>query len=146
MDDALALGVLRSIAPQVVPTGGPGTSKAMSIVECLVAGVAMAASAEAVALAAAAGLDASDLVPLLLKGSGANAVLAARAGAALQADAQAVRTGLALACDLAREARHPSIFGALAVAGLRAADGETMSAAASRTAQRGGPSSVEAAA
>jgi len=96
--------------------GPAGSSKAMSIVECLLASVARAASDEAIAIAAGAGIDASVLIPLLLKGSGGNSALGVQAGREPAPDSNAVQAGLALAREAAREYRHPTTFGALAFA------------------------------
>ena len=116
MQDALALEAVHAIASDVIQLGLPGASKAMGIVECLLAGVARAASDEAIAIAAGAGIDASVLIPLLLKGSGGNRALAERAGREPASDPGAIHAGLALAREAAREYRHPTAFGALAFA------------------------------
>jgi len=116
MQDASALEAVQAIAPDVVQMGPAGSSKAMSIVECLLASVARAASDEAIAIAAGAGIDASVLIPLLLKGSGGNSALGVQAGREPAPDSNAVQAGLALAREAAREYRHPTTFGALAFA------------------------------
>lgn len=116
MEDAAALEAVRAVAREMVPTGATGTSKAMALVECLLAGIAWAVSDEAIAIAAGAGIEASVLIPLLLEGSGANRALAGRAGREAAPDHDAIRAGLAISREAAREYRHPAAFGALACA------------------------------
>ena len=126
MQDALALEAVQAIAADVLQMGPTGTSKAMGIVECLLAGIARAASDEAIAIAAGAGIGPSVLIPLLLKGSGGNRALSQRAGHEPAPDSIAVHAGLALAREAAREYRHPTTFGALAFA-LMAGEKPSMS-------------------
>lgn len=120
--------LMQRIEPRIHSTGDVGTSKAMAIVERLLAGVNATAAAEAVALGVRAGIPEEVLVPLLLKGSGGNQALRSF-------DARGVRDetfhktaalgsfqrDLALAVCLGRQHAHSVLFGALALAACRGA-------------------------
>ena len=97
------LAVLRRAAHSIHFTGAAGTSKAMATIERLLFAASSAASAEAIALATHAGLDARATRELLAKGSGANEVLASGVHCTGAAAVQAIERGQ----DLARPHQYP---------------------------------------
>jgi 3-hydroxyisobutyrate dehydrogenase-like beta-hydroxyacid dehydrogenase len=118
--------VLRGLADDVVSTGKTGSAKAVAMLTDVLVGVNSAVVREALALGHCAGLDAATLVSLLLKGSGATAVMAlapsdAPVGAAMVDTAtEALRGGLQRAVEAARRVDHSVFFASLGIASLLA--------------------------
>ena len=122
--------LMQRIAPRIHSTGDVGTSKAMAIVERLLACVNATAAAEAVALGVRAGIPEKVLVPLLLKGSGGNQSLRSFEARAVRDEKfheagtlGSFQRDLALAVRLGRQHAHSVLFGALALAACRGAAG-----------------------
>jgi 3-hydroxyisobutyrate dehydrogenase-like beta-hydroxyacid dehydrogenase len=120
--------LLTEFSATVIPTGEPGTSKVMRILERLLVGVNTVAAAEAIALAHRVGLAANTLIPLILKGSGASAVLADGYGPApsqgslLQKHSiRSMRSDLDAALSLGRRHNHTLFFAALSLNAYRGA-------------------------
>lgn len=132
--------LLTEFSATVIPTGEPGTSKVVRILESLLVGVNTVAAAEAIALAQRVGLGANTLIPLILKGSGASAVLedgygpAPPQGSLLQRrNIRSMRSDLDAALSLGRRHNHSLFFAALSLNAYRGAsalglDGEDCSA------------------
>ena len=122
--------LMQRIAPRIHSTGDIGTSKAMAIVERLLACVNATAAAEAVALGVRAGIPEKVLVALLLKGSGGNQALRSFDARGVRDETfheartlGPFRRDLALAVRLGRQHSHSVLFGALALAACRGAAG-----------------------
>ena len=121
LESTRATTAIRAIAREVCATGVIGSSKAMATIEGLLEAVTAAASAEAIALGAQAGIPARILVPLLLKGSGGNEALRMHAREDTRGTLACVRADLARAEALSRRCGHPALFGALATVACRGA-------------------------
>lgn len=121
--------VVRGFSGTIVPIAGLGNSKVIKLINNLMVGVNVAATAEAVALAEKAGLPATTLVPLILKGSGSSYALANHiARSALGDDLGEGKFGvdyilkdIKLALELARRVNHTAFFGALGMSSYRGA-------------------------
>jgi hypothetical protein len=119
--------VLQGLADDVVPTGKTGSAKAVAMLTDVLVGVNSAVVREALALGYCAGLDATTLISLLLKGSGATAVMAlamsdAPGGSATldTAEREVLRGGLQRAVAAAHCVDHSLFFGGLGIASLLA--------------------------
>lgn len=131
-------GVLDALADEVVATGATGSAKAMAVLTDLLVGVNTAVVREALSLGRSAGIDA-EILSLVLKGSGATAVLArigaldakGRDGTLGTAELAALRSGLALAVAAAHRVDHSLFFGSLGIAALFAQPVEGKAADAS---------------
>lgn len=133
--DSRLVRVLESFSDEVHRVGGAGSSKTVAVIEGHLAAVSVAASAEAVRLGAAAGIPEGRLVPLLLNGSAANAVLrSGRLGDDGGRAPKLLRAWLKRSNDLCRSVRHPSWFGAVAADSL----GRFSPSSAARPALAGG--------
>ncbi len=121
--------VVGAFAETIVPTGPVGSAKVVKIVNNLMAGVNVAATAEAVALGAKAGIPAEVLIPLILKGSGTSYALDYHfRRRLLEGDigpgtfpVDYMLKDLGLAVELGRRHDHTLFFGALAMAAYRGA-------------------------
>ena len=133
--DGRLMRVLETFSDEVHRVGGTGSSKAVAVIEGHLAAVSVAASAEAIRLGSAAGIPEGRLVPLLLNGSAANAVLrSGRLGDDGGRAPKLLRAWLKRSNDLCRSVRHPSWFGAVASASL----GRFSPSSATRPALAGG--------
>jgi 3-hydroxyisobutyrate dehydrogenase-like beta-hydroxyacid dehydrogenase len=118
--------VLHGLADDVVSAGKTGSAKAVAMLTDLLVGVNSAVVREALVLGQCAGLDPAMLIKLLLKGSGATAVMAlapsnAPAGAAIVDTAtETLRGGLQRAVEAARRIDHSAFFASLGIASLLA--------------------------
>jgi 3-hydroxyisobutyrate dehydrogenase-like beta-hydroxyacid dehydrogenase len=127
-DDVLSK-IVRGFSAKIIPIVGVGNAKTIKLINNLMVGVNVAATAEAVALAEKAGLPAEQLVPLILKGSGSSYALANHiARSALGGDLGEGKFGvdyilkdIKLAMELAKKAGHTTFFGALATSSYRGA-------------------------
>lgn len=129
--DSRLMRILEAFASEVHRVGGVGSSKSIAVIEGHLAAVSVAASGEAVMLGAAAGIPEDRMVPLLQKGSGANAVL--RFGSAVEDGWRAptvLRSWLKRSNLLGRSVRHPSWFGAVAADTLGRASASSAAPAA----------------
>jgi len=123
--------VARTLADRVVPIAGRGRAKAIAAVEGLLMGVNAAIVREAATLGAAAGIPFATLMPLILKGSGATAMMPLEAESwtaetAHSCDPESLREGVVRAFDAARRVSHPLLFGTIAMGVLahRAAESQ----------------------
>lgn len=112
-----------SVQWSVKSAGECGRSKTVTLLHRHLHAIVVAASAEAIGLGKAAGISESVLVPLLLKGSGSNAVLKGRGGAVQAQVAEGDVLGSIAALDdsrlLGRRLRHPTWFAPVASDALR---------------------------
>ncbi|MDO4607171.1 MAG: four-carbon acid sugar kinase family protein [Bowdeniella nasicola] len=91
----MAAGVLATMAAQVVHVGEqPGDGQAMKIIQSLLTGVQVQATAEAMSLAGVLGLDRGAVVDLLRHADVGSAVVAERAGRMLRAEGTVVHKAL----------------------------------------------------
>ena len=133
--DGRLMRVLETFSDEVHRVGGTGSSKAVAVIEGHLAAVSVAASAEAIRLGSAAGIPEGRLVPLLLNGSAANAVLrSGRLGDDGWRAPTLLSAWLKRSNDLCRAVRHPSWFGAVAADSL----GRFSPSSATRPALAGG--------
>jgi len=109
--------VVRALGGNVVPTGETGNAKALSLLTELLVGVNCAVVREALAMGQRAGLDTAMLTGLLQKGSGATAVMTARAEVDAGAD---LCKGLQRAAAAALRVDHSLFFGSAGIASLLA--------------------------
>jgi 3-hydroxyisobutyrate dehydrogenase len=134
--------VLRGLADDVVSTGMTGSAKAVAILTNMLVGVNSAVVREALALGHCAGLDPAMLIKLLLKGSGATAVIAlAPSDAAVNAGmldtaTEGDRSGLQHAVEAAHRVDHSVFFASLGIASLLAQPVASARAADARAAPR----------
>jgi 3-hydroxyisobutyrate dehydrogenase-like beta-hydroxyacid dehydrogenase len=127
--DAVLSRIVRGFASTIIPIAGHGNAKVIKLINNLMVGVNVAATAEAVALAEKAGLPATKLVPLILKGSGSSYALANHiARSALDDDLGEGKFGvdyilkdMKLAMELAKRVNHTTFFGALGMSSYRGA-------------------------
>jgi 3-hydroxyisobutyrate dehydrogenase-like beta-hydroxyacid dehydrogenase len=119
--------VIEAFSEIIVQTGAIGSSKVMKILNNLMVGVNVAATAEAVALAGKVGIPAETLIRLIQKGSGssyamdnhfAKNLLSANIGPGIF-PTDYILKDLRLAGEMARRQRHTLHFGALAMAVYR---------------------------
>lgn len=110
--DSQAVEIVRWLGMPVRVTGATGTSKAMAIVEGLIARVNAAVAEEALVLGARAGVSAATLVPLLLKGSGGNEALRRGPGVRSPTERESERD-LQLAQQLGHSLGRSLFFGSL---------------------------------
>jgi 3-hydroxyisobutyrate dehydrogenase-like beta-hydroxyacid dehydrogenase len=118
--------VLVRLADDVVPTGAPGTAKAVGIINDLLVGVNTAVVREALALGGLAGIDPRTLTRLVLTGSGANEVMARHLAAddpsdpvtLVAGDCGRIRRGIEGAMAAAHRVDHSLFFGSFAIASL----------------------------
>lgn len=115
--------IARVLSDDVVPAGETGSAKTVALLTGLLVGVNNAVVGEALAMGERAGLDSAMLTRLLLKGSGATAVMAARA----YEDAGVATAQHAALCRVLRRASvaalhidHSLYFGSVAIASLLA--------------------------
>ena len=121
--------VVGGFSSSITATAGLGSSKVIKLINNLLVGVNVAATAEAVALAEKAGLPANILVPLILKGSGSSYALANHiAVSAMEGDLGVGKFGvdyilkdLDLVLELAKRSEHTTFFGALGMSAYRGA-------------------------
>ena len=119
--------IVQAFSGIVVPTGAVGSAKVMKLLNNLMVGVNVAATAEAIALAGKAGIPAEVLIPLIQKGSGssyaldnhfAKNALAGNVGPGIF-PTDYILKDLRLAAEMARRHQHTLHFGALAMAAYR---------------------------
>jgi len=121
------LPLVQRFATTIMPTGGLGSAKTMKLLNNLMVGVNVAATAEALVLGLKAGIPAETLIPILLKGSGSSYAMRHHFAEALLKDALGpgrfsvtyILKDLYLAQQLAQRSRHSIEFGALAAASYR---------------------------
>lgn len=114
--DTHAFEVVRNLAPAIRVTGATGSSKALAIIEGLLACVTARVCEEALALGEKAGIPAAALIALLLKGSGGNQALRDGSSRNERTTAEVCERDIILAQALGRDLGHPVSFGALALA------------------------------
>ena len=115
--------VVDTMAASVLATSGTGNAKIIKLINNLMVGVNVAATAEAFALAEKAGLPAEILHPLIMKGSGASFALANQIADAIAGEVGVGRFGttyilkdLRIAMEMAKRSRHTMLFGATGMA------------------------------
>jgi 3-hydroxyisobutyrate dehydrogenase-like beta-hydroxyacid dehydrogenase len=127
--DTVLSKIVRGFATTIIPIKGRGNAKVIKLINNLMVGVNVAATAEAVALAEKAGLPATTLVPLILKGSGSSYALANHiARSTLDDDLGEGKFGvdyilkdIKLVMELAKRVNHTTFFGALGMSSYRGA-------------------------
>jgi 3-hydroxyisobutyrate dehydrogenase-like beta-hydroxyacid dehydrogenase len=127
--DEVLSKIVRGFSAAIVPIAGSGNAKVIKLINNLMVGVNVAATAEAVALAEKAGLPATTLVPLILKGSGSSYALANHiARSVLDDDLGEGKFGvdyilkdIKLAMELGKRLNHTTFFGALGMSSYRGA-------------------------
>ncbi|MGE0852690.1 MAG: NAD(P)-dependent oxidoreductase [Hyphomicrobiaceae bacterium] len=126
-DDPQIKPVVAAFSKTIIPTGDLANSKLIKLINNLMVAVNVAATAEAVAVAAKAGLPPEALVPLIRKGSGASYALNNHiANAAITGDTGPGKFGvnyilkdLEIAQEMARRTTQTAFFGALSVSAYR---------------------------
>jgi 3-hydroxyisobutyrate dehydrogenase-like beta-hydroxyacid dehydrogenase len=127
---AQILPLVQRFATTVMPTGGLGSAKTMKLLNNLMVGVNVAATAEALVLGLKAGIPVETLIPILLKGSGSSYALRHHFADALLKNALGpgrfpvsyILKDLYLAQQLAQQSRHSMAFGSLAASAYRGAE------------------------
>lgn len=116
--------VLSALAEDIVPIGEEGNAKAIGLLTDLLMGVNSVIVREALLIGRYAGIDSSTLARLVLKGSGATAVMARIANAGdvdfKMQEGNGLRNGLERALAVTQRVDHSLFFGSLAIAQLLA--------------------------